>query len=147
VSHPYLIDTNILLRISREDDRDFPLIARALDSLARDGSTFYYVHQTIAEYWNVATRPLKQNGFGLSIAEVNTAVATIEQGMILLPESEAVYRKWRQLVFTHEVSGSKVHDVRLVAAMSVHGLSHLLTLNTLDFARFPEIQAIHPRAI
>jgi hypothetical protein len=31
--------------------------------------------------------------------------------------------------------------------MMVHGVTHLLTLNTADFTRYPEITAVHPRAL
>ena len=43
------------------------------------------------------------------------------------------------------VSGVQVHDARLVAAMRVHGLDRLLTLNVADFSRYPGIVAVHPR--
>jgi hypothetical protein len=34
--------------------------------------------------------------------------------------------------------------VRLVAAMLVHGITHILTFNTKDFARYSEIIAVNP---
>ena len=36
------------------------------------------------------------------------------------------------------------HDARLVALMKVHGITHVLTLNPIDFARYAEITAITP---
>jgi predicted nucleic acid-binding protein len=60
----HLIDSNILLRISRRDDPDHFLVDTALARLARDGATLYYTHQNVAEFWNVATRPVERNGFG-----------------------------------------------------------------------------------
>ena len=36
----------------------------------------------------------------------------------------------------------QVHDTRLVAAMKVHGLSHILTFNVKDFKRFVDITVI-----
>jgi hypothetical protein len=42
------------------------------------------------------------------------------------------------------VSGTKVHDARLVAAMMVHAITHLLTLNAGGFARYPGVSAVHP---
>ena len=45
------------------------------------------------------------------------------------------------------VIGVNVHDARLVAAMLVHGLTHILTFNTTDFARYTEITAVHPTAV
>lgn len=43
--------------------------------------------------------------------------------------------------------GVNVHDARLVAAMLVHGLTHILTFNISDFARYSEITAVHPTTI
>jgi hypothetical protein len=55
----YLIDSNILLRISRR-------VARALERLLQDDAALYYTHQNIAEFWNVWPRPVHNNGFGLA---------------------------------------------------------------------------------
>ena len=54
--------------------------------------------------------------------------------------------EWRRLVVRHAVTGVKVHDARLVAAMLVHGVSNILTLNDRDFARYAGISAVNPRA-
>jgi predicted nucleic acid-binding protein len=43
--------------------------------------------------------------------------------------------------------GKQVHDTRLVAAMIVHRVTHLLTLDAGDFLRFPEITVVHPQAL
>jgi hypothetical protein len=45
------------------------------------------------------------------------------------------------------VSGVQVHDARIAAAMRVHGVTHLLTLNTGDFTRYPGITAVHPATL
>jgi predicted nucleic acid-binding protein len=103
--------------------------------------------QNIAEYWNVATRPVAQNGFGLSIDEAEREIRAVERGMVLLPDSEFVYRLWRKLILSHRVSGKQVHDARLVASMRVHGVRHLLTLNTADFRRYSGIVPVHPSEI
>jgi hypothetical protein len=67
--------------------------------------------------------------------------------MILLPDNRDVYSEWRRLVTEHAVRGAKVHDARLVAAMAVHGVTEVLTLNTSDFARYPGITAVHPQSL
>jgi hypothetical protein len=56
--------------------------------------------------------------------------------MVLLAYKEAIYHEWRRLVLAHSVSGVQVHDARRAAAMSVHGVTHLLTLNPEDFKRY-----------
>jgi predicted nucleic acid-binding protein len=45
------------------------------------------------------------------------------------------------------VSGRKAHDARIVAAMRVYGLSHLVTFNTDDFKRYAGITVVHPQDI
>ena len=143
----YLLDTNILLRIARRDDPEHAVADRALARLANAGSVFCYTHQNIAEFWNVATRPADRNGFGLTPADVDQEVRVIEQGMVLLPDHEAIYHEWRRLVVDHDVRGVQVHDARLVASMKVHGITHLLTLNPGDFARYAHITVLHPSSV
>jgi predicted nucleic acid-binding protein len=142
-----LVDTNILLRISRRDDPLHALVDGALARLIAAGTALYYTHQNVAEFWNVATRPIDRNGFGLSVTDTDREVHSLERGMILLPDDEAVYREWRRLVVNYAVAGTQVHDARLVAAMRVHGVTHLLTFNTGDFARYPDIIAVHPQTV
>ena len=61
--------------------------------------------------------------------------------------SLAVHQEWRRLLVTHNVSGVQVHDARLVAAMRVHAVKRVLTFNEKDFARYPGIEAVHPRSL
>ena len=95
-----------------------------MESVARlltTGQPVYFTLQNIAEFWNVATRPVANNGLGFSAALTFSEVGKIEQALTLLPESPAIYGEWKRLVVQHNVLGSKVHDTRLVAAMIVHG--------------------------
>jgi predicted nucleic acid-binding protein len=143
----YLIDTNILLRLSKQDDPNHDLVQAAIDALTKSGAQLYYTAQNISEFWNVCTRPAGSNGFGLSIKETDARVQAIELIMTLLPDSELVYRVWREIVVRNNVSGAQVHDARLAAAMKVHGISHILTLNQPDFARYSEVNVVHPHAV
>jgi hypothetical protein len=53
-------------------------------------------------------------------------------------------REWRRIVVQQAVSGVQVHDARLVAAMRVHKVRHIFTLNVADFSRYEMIEAVHP---
>jgi len=139
-----LVDTNILLRISRRSDPEHMLVDTALARLAGQGTTLFYAHQNIAELWNAMTRPVARNGLGLIVADADRFVQAIESGMSLLPDNEAVYREWRRIVVQYGVSGVQVHDARLAAAMYVHHVDHLLTLNVADFSRLTGLTAVHP---
>jgi len=142
-----LVDTNILLRITRRSDPQHKVVDTALARLAGQGTTLYYTHQNIAELWDTMTRPIGHNGLGLEAWEAGREVSEIELGMTLLPDSEAVYREWRRVLAKHSVSGVQVYDARLAAAMYVHGVRHILTLNVADFGRFDGLTAIHPESV
>ena len=142
-----LVDTNILLRATRRSDPQHEVVDTSLARLASQGTTLYYTHQNIAELWNAMARPVDRNGLGLTVAEADREVRSIETGMRLLPDSEAVYREWRRLVVLYSVSGVQVHDARLAAAMNVHGVSHVLTLNVADFSRFEGLSPLHPNSV
>ena len=93
------------------------------------------------------TRPLERNGFGLTVADAERQVHAIETGMIFLPDNDSVYREWRRIVVQHGILGVRVHDARLAAAMYVHRVSHILTLNVSDFSRFSGLITVHPNSL
>jgi predicted nucleic acid-binding protein len=142
-----LVDTNVLLRTARRNDPQHKLVKTTVAKLASENTVLHYTHQNIAEVWNAMTRPVSRNGFGLAIEKAEREVRVIEAGMTLLPDSEATYREWRDLVVRYAVSGVQVHDARLVATMRVHGIRHILTLNGDDFRRYQEIMVLHPEEI
>ena len=133
--------------MANRQDPQHLLVSAAIEWLIKSGSRRYYVPQNIVELWNVLTRPRQQNGCGLSIAQADREIALLESQFTLLPDHEQIHVEWRKLVVAHSVSGRQVHDARLVAAMQAHGVTHLLTLNTRDFARYLHIPAVHPQRL
>jgi len=144
---PYLVDSNVLLRWVKPDDRDYPLVVSAIDATLQRGAVFCYTSQNVAEFWNTCTRPLDRNGYGLSPQETDRRARLFEDKLRLLPDSLAVHQEWRKLLVVSNVSGVQVHDARLVAAMRVHGVGRILTFNEKDFARYTDIEAVNPRTI
>lgn len=90
-----LLDSNILLRISKKDDPQHPVIGRALQTLVGQGMRLCYTSQTLAEFWNASTRPLEKNGFGLSVAETDRLARVIERDFEFLPDSRETHERWR----------------------------------------------------
>jgi predicted nucleic acid-binding protein len=144
---PYLIDTNVLLRWVKPDDRDYAVVVSAIDAMIQRGAVLCYTSQNVAEFWNTCTRPLDRNGYALSAQEADRRARSFEEKLRLLADSLAVHQEWRRLIVTYDVSGAQVHDARLVAAMRVHGVKRILTFNEKDFARYHDIEAVHPQAI
>ncbi|MGH9604553.1 MAG: type II toxin-antitoxin system VapC family toxin [Terracidiphilus sp.] len=143
----YLLDTNILLRLVQPDSPEYGTIRQCTDRLWALGADLFFTSQNLAEFWNVCTRPADRNGFGFSVAETDERALLIESRFSLLPDTDAIHREWRRLVVSENVSGTQVHDARLAAAMRVHGIPNLLTLNTRDFRRFAGIAAVSPQEI
>ena len=143
----YLVDTNIWLRSIAIDHQDYTIAVNAVETLLRQGNELYFVPQVIAEFWNACTRPKERNGFGLTLQEVKLEVERLESLLLLGEEVPAIYPIWKDLIDRYQVRGVNVHDTKLVAAMLVHELTHLLTFNTKDFQRFKEIVVVHPRSI
>lgn len=142
-----LVDTNILLRLAQANHPMHATAQAAVSFLQHAGQTLQAVPQNIYEFWVVATRPVAVNGLGLSIAEALAEVTKLTALFPLFPDTPAVYPEWLRLVGAHHVSGKTAHDARLVAAMAVHGVTHLLTFNTADFARFPGITILDPATV
>jgi len=143
----YLIDSNILLRWVQPVDPDYKAIESALDTLARQGAVLCYTSQNLAEFWNACTRPVDRNGYGLAPTEADRRARIFEGKLKLLPDSLLVHQEWRKLLVSHNVSGAQVHDARLVAAMRTHGVKQILTFNEKDFARYSDIEAVHPAKV
>lgn len=142
----WLVDTNILLRLT-EIGSDQHLEARhAIDRLLANGVSLAILLQNIAEFWNVCTRPQINNGLGFSIAQADAELSQIEKVFDLVPDNEEVCRQFRTLLIRHSVIGVKVHDARIVAGMKAHGIANLLTFNIKDFDRY-DINAVAPRDV
>ena len=142
----YLVDTNVLLRSVQTSHPMHSAAVRAINHLLTDEVVFV-IPQSFIEFWAVATRPGTSNGLGLSVGEVAARISVIKSTLNLLPDVDGIFEQWERLVVQHQVLGKQVYDARLVAAMTVHGVTHLLTFNTTDFKRFTDITATSPQAI
>ncbi|MCX6377916.1 MAG: PIN domain-containing protein [Armatimonadetes bacterium] len=116
----------------------------AIKSLLAQGETLYLVSQVVREFWNVCTRPLANNGLGMTIQEASEEMERLEAILPFLPDTPMTYTHWRELVARHSVRGVQVHDANLVAAMLANEITHLLTFNVADFQRFSEIIVASP---
>lgn len=145
----YLIDTNVLLRVLHSTNPSSPLAETVVRELLSNGHELHATTQNFIEFWNVSTRPINKNGMGLSPANAIGPLRKAERLFPLLPDLPAVYAEWRELVVNYGVSGVQVHDARLVATMLVHGVTHILTFNTSDFARYNSrgIVAVDPATV
>src|SRR5687768_12373986 len=139
-----LVDTNIVARIAQPTHPHHQITLAALAALKGPTNDMFVVPQVLYEFWTVSTRPAGDNGLGLTTAQAQVEQAKTLSLFALLPDTPAIFPEWQRLVSHHDVKGKSAHDARLVAAMSVHGLAHILTFNGVDFARYPGITVIDP---
>ena len=142
-----LADTNILLRHANTLDPAHAIVIRAVRVLQSLGIRPRIVPQNIYEFWVVATRPVANNGLGLTTVECERTLIQVEAAFPLLPDKIDLLSEWRKLVLAQDCKGKIAHDARLVAAMKTYGITSILTFNVVDFARHPGLTILNPTAI
>jgi predicted nucleic acid-binding protein len=142
-----LVDTSVLIRTLQPHHSLYILADRAIRLLPEQGRELHIVAQNLIELWTGATRPLGENGLGMTAAEAASELERIKGMFLFLPETPAIYLAWEALVIQNQVMGKPAYDARLVAAMRVHGLTAILTFDRTGFSRYPGIEVIHPEQV
>jgi predicted nucleic acid-binding protein len=126
-----------MLRLVDKDDPQYTTVRGAVRVLIARGEGLFLSTQNFAEYCNVATRPIKNNGLGLPPQE---AIALFERDIEsicgTIAEVSAVYLELKRLITQYAITGKQVHDARLVAMMVTWQIENILTLNDRHFRRF-----------
>lgn len=143
----YLPDTSVIIRLYDTKNPLSEIVGKCFDNLRKSGKELVIVPQILVEFWVVATRPIDVNGLGMTTGAAEKELENLQDIFTLLPENERIFNEWKTLVSKYKVSGKVAHDARIVAAMSVHKIENILTLNANDFKRFAEITAVEPQEI
>ena len=136
------VDTNILLTATDESRPLYSAATQILDGSFGQDLRLGASGQVLREYLVVATRPTEVNGLGLSVPDALTNIDEFARHLDLYDETMAVSTRLRQLALDHDLRGKRLHDANIVATMSVHGISTLLTQNGSDFAPFNDITVV-----
>ena len=124
-----LLDTNVFLRYVHKTDPLYPTVRAAITAVWASGHVPHLVPQNFYEFRVVATRPAASSGLGLTVPECVILLQSIDTTFPVLPDAPSLLATWRGPVARHDCKGKIAHDVRLVAAMQTHGMTHLLTFN------------------
>ena len=142
-----LVDTSILVRTLQPHHPSYAVADGAIQRLPEQGRKLHIFPQNLIELWTVATRPLTQNGLGMSTGVAATELQRIKSIFRLLPDTPAIYPAWEALVIRYQVSGKPTHDARLIAGMQIHNLQAVLTFDRTGFSRYPGIEVIDPAEV
>ena len=118
-------DTNIILRRIHRAHPQYRQARDAITKFSSAGNRVCVTSQNLVELWAVCTRPIENNGLGLTPAQADRIVGRVEASVFRLPDSDNVYTEWRRLVVAH-------------------GVTHILTFNADDFSRYPGITVLDP---
>jgi len=142
-----LVDTSTLLRTLQVRHPQHETATRALELLPGRGRNLHIVPQNPVEFWVVATRPVEQNGLGMTPAAAAVELTRLKSMFVLLRDVPAIHPAWETLVTRYQVSGKPAHDARLVAAMQAHGLTAILTFDKTGFSRYAGVEVVHPAEV
>jgi predicted nucleic acid-binding protein len=113
--------------------------------IIRQGGKCLITPQVLIEFWAVATRPLNVNGLGWTAKKTQEEINQILSQFSLLEETPDIFPLWFQLVTDYNIKGKRTHDLRLLAVMKAHNITHLLTFNSEDFIPLPNITIVQPQ--
>jgi predicted nucleic acid-binding protein len=134
----YLLDTNIVLRLSNPLDAQYELATDVVFALVAQGNECVVTPQVLIEFWVVATRPTSVNGFGWSLDQATASIDRLLDRFPLLEDRLEIFSIWLELITSNRIVGKRSHDIRLVAVMLAHGV---------DFGVASNIQVIHPQTV
>ncbi|MBL8133048.1 MAG: hypothetical protein JNL42_14400 [Anaerolineae bacterium] len=91
----------------------------------------------------VVTRPQTfMNPLGASVAAAQ--VDTFMRQFQIADDTDRVTAEWSRLLHSIPIGGRQVYDANITAAMLAYGVTHLMTNNGRDFARYSHLITVIP---
>jgi predicted nucleic acid-binding protein len=134
------LDTNVLLAVTDEDREHHREALTLLDEGLSGGLSLFVNGQVLREYLVVATRPIGENGLGMSVQDAVENIRSLSRCLMVLGEDSETATCLSQLVSEFELKGKRIHDANLVATMRLNGLWRLKTFNPADFRVFADLR-------
>jgi toxin-antitoxin system PIN domain toxin len=139
------VDTNILVYAHREDSTFFAVAGAALATLAESGRDWVIPWPCVHEFVAIVTHPRiyrPPTPLEQALAQVEAWIKCptlrfiTEQGSVYWP-------RFKEIVTSGVVSGPQIHDARIAAICSVHGIEEIWSADR-DFSRFPGLNPTNP---
>ena len=137
-----LLDTNILIHANQPASPHYATITHKLNEFAKNKQELMICSQVLYEYYVAVTRPLTQNGYGLSSEDAIVQINIFKSAYTFIDDSENIFAEWVSIINKYKTMGKSAHDARLVAVMQVQSIHQIYTMNPGDFNRYADIIAI-----
>lgn len=140
------VDTNVLVYAHREDSEWHQAAAARIAALAEGQGPWAIPWPCVHEFLAIVTHPKIFSPPTPLAAALGQVDAWLESPvLVLLAETDGYWARLRRLLQAGKVSGPKVHDARIAALCTQHGVRELWSADR-DFNSFPGFQVTNPLA-
>lgn len=140
------IDTNILVYAHREDSPHHAAAAEALEELATGAALWSIPWPCVHEFLAVVTHPriyVPPTSPAVALDAIDSLAAL--PNLRFLAESAGHPAELRSMMARGDITGARVHDARIAAICTAHGVSELWSADR-DFSWFPSLRTVNPLA-
>jgi toxin-antitoxin system PIN domain toxin len=140
------VDSNLLVYSHREDSPWHEAADTRIAELAEGLAQWAIPWPCIHEFLAIVTHPRIYDPPTPLERALSQVDAWLESpSLLLLSESEDYWLQLQSLLQSGKVCGPQVHDARIAALCSYHGVTELWTADR-DFGRFPKLKVRNPLA-
>ena len=140
------VDSNLLVYSHREDSPWHESAYARIAELAEGQAPWAIPWPCIHEFLSIVTHPRIYDPPTPLEKAISQVDAWMESpSLLLLSESEDYWQQLQSLLQSGKVCGPQVHDARIAALCSYHGVAELWTADR-DFGRFPKLKVRNPLA-
>lgn len=140
------VDSNLLVYSHREDSPWHESAYARIAELAEGPAPWAIPWPCIHEFLAIVTHPRIYDPPTPLEKAISQVDAWMESpSLLLLSESEDYWQQLQSLLQSGKVCGPQVHDARIAALCSYHGVAELWTADR-DFGRFPKLKVRNPLA-
>ncbi len=140
------VDSNLLVYSHREDSPWHESAYARIAELAEGPAPWAIPWPCIHEFLAIVTHPRIYDPPTPLEKAISQVDAWMESpSLLLLSESEDYWQQLQSLIQSGKVCGPQVHDARIAALCSYHGVAELWTADR-DFGRFPKLKVRNPLA-
>jgi toxin-antitoxin system PIN domain toxin len=138
------VDTNILVYAHRKDSAWHQRAAGCVRRLAEERSPWAIPWPCIHEFFAIVTHPRIYSPPSKPAQAIDQIEAWLESpSIVLLAEGDSYWPTLREVVGRAKTTGPQVHDARVAALCTSHGVRELWTADR-DFSRFRGVRTRNP---
>lgn len=138
------VDTNLLVYAHRRDSPWHTKAERAIRAVAEGPASWAIPWPCVHEFLAIVTHPRIYNPPTDSARATDQVQAWIESpSLVLLAEGPGYAAHLHHIIAASKVVGAKVHDARVAALCSYHGIRELWSADR-DFSRFTSLKVRNP---